>query len=156
MIRRKRMELLLRRIARKSSYTIGRLFIDGEYFCDAIEDKDRGLNSKMSPEYIKKLKVPGQTAIPTGRYHINMNTVSPKFSKKKQYDFIQGKLPRLENVPGYSGVLIHIGNTQLDTDGCLCVGENKIVGMVVNSTATFQKLMLRLRATEEDIWITIV
>ena len=44
------MELELRRIAKKDVYTIGKLYIDGEYFCDTLEDKDRGLSQSLSLE----------------------------------------------------------------------------------------------------------
>lgn len=62
----------------------------------------------MSTEYIKKLKVYGETAIPTGTYNINLNTVSPKYGKKQFYiDTCKGCVPKLEKVKGYEGILIH-------------------------------------------------
>ena len=63
------MKLELKRIAKRSTYTIGRLYIDGVYFCDTLEDTDRGLTSEMSEAEIKRIKVYGQTAIPTGTYN---------------------------------------------------------------------------------------
>lgn len=74
-----------------------------------------------------------------------MNTVSPKFKDRVWAKPYGGKLPRLENVPGYEGVLIHVGNKPADTLGCILVGQNKVKGQVINSTATFNKLMEALK-----------
>lgn len=136
------MSLLLRRIAKRDTYTIGRLYIDGERFCDTVEDKDRGLTQKTPLSEIKKKKVYAQTAIPTGTYDITMNVISPKFSKRPWYrkNCNGGRVPRLLNVPGYDGILIHIGNSARASAGCILVGENTQVGKVLNSTATFSKL----------------
>ena len=149
------MELKLRRIARKEKYTIGRLYIDGEYFCDTIEDKDRGLRQDLPLSVNKKRKVPGETAIPTGRYRVTLGVRSPKMSQRPAYDFCNAYVPRLINVPAFDGILIHIGNTERDSAGCIIVGENKVVGRVVNSTETFRRLYDRLKAATGDIYITI-
>ena len=135
------MEILVKRIAKKSKYTIGKMYIDGQYICDTLEDTDRGLNQNMSLEEIKKKKVYGETAIPTGTYKVDMNTVSPKFKSRTWAKPYGGKLPRLVLVPGYDGVLIHPGNKAEDTLGCILVGENKAVGQVLNSQVTFKKIM---------------
>lgn len=140
------MKLTLRRIAKKDTYTVGKLYIDGVYFCDTIEDKDRGLYQKQDIQELRKIKVPSKTAIPTGIYKISLNIVSPKYSTKKIYQEIcKGKVPRLLNVPGYEGVLIHIGNTAEDSAGCILVGQNKVVGKVINSTETFRKLYSKIK-----------
>lgn len=152
------MKLQLKRIAKKTDYTIGKLYIDGEYFCDTIEDKDRGLSSSMPISEINRLKVQSQTAIPTGVYGVLLNQVSPRFSQKEMYKSISGKLPRLVNIPGFNGVLIHIGNTEFDTSGCIIVGQNKQVGKVINSKETFFKLYPILQEAEhrnEDIIIEV-
>lgn len=151
------MKLLLRRIF-KGPYTIGKLFINGVYECDTLEDQDRGLTSQMSLEEIKAKKVYGVTAIPTGTYSINMTTVSPKFKDRAWAKPYKGILPRLENVKGYEGVLIHVGNKAEDTLGCILVGENKVKGQVINSTATFYELMtvlLKAQSAGEVIELTI-
>ena len=135
------MEILLKRIAKKSKYTIGKMYIDGQYICDTLEDADRGLNQNMSLEEIKNKKVYGETAVPTGTYKVDMNTVSPKFKSRTWAKPYGGKLPRLVLVPGYDGVLIHPGNKAEDTLGCILVGENKAVGQVLNSQVTFKKVM---------------
>ena len=134
------MELRLKRIAKKDTYTIGRLFIDGEYFCDTLEDKVRDLS--------KEAKVKGQTAIPTGRYRVYL-TYSPRFKRI---------LPLLEDVPQFTGVRIHRGNTAKDTEGCILVGYNREVGKVLDSAATEQRLMALLQNAVnkgEQIYITI-
>ena len=149
------MKLTLRRIAKKPSYTIGKLYIDGVYFCDTLEDTDRGLFQGQSLELINKIKIASKTAIPTGTYKVNLNIVSPKYSKKKIYqDICKGKVPRLMNVPGYDGVLIHIGNTPEDTAGCILVGQNKQVGKVINSTQVFRNLYNKIK-NQKDLIIEI-
>lgn len=152
------MKLLLRRIFKGPRYTIGKLFINGVYECDTLEDQDRGLTSQMSLEEIKAKKVYGVTAIPTGTYSINMTTVSPKFKDRTWAKPYKGMLPRLENVKGYEGVLIHVGNKAEDTLGCILVGENKVKGQVINSTAAFYELMtvlLKAQSIGESIELTI-
>ena len=154
------MKLLLRRVAKRPTYTIGKLFVNGVKFCDTVEDKDRGLTQSMPIADIKKRKVYSLTAIPTGTYTISMNTISPRFSKKDFYktNADGGRVPRLLNVPGYDGVLIHVGNTAADSAGCILVGENNQVGKVLNSKATFVKLYKVLKEAHnrgEKITITI-
>lgn len=140
----KKLHLLVERIFTCSDYTIGKLYIDGEYFCDTIEDCDRMLDSQMSLETIKKNKIKDETAIPTGKYEIDMDTQSPKYSDYAKYKWAKefdGKLPRLQEVPGYAGVLIHVGNTAAHTSGCLLVGKNTEKGKITSSTVWFQTLM---------------
>jgi hypothetical protein len=148
------MRLLLKRRFKGESYTIGSLCVDGVYFCDTLEDADRGLTHSMPLSEIKKLKIAGQTAIPTGTYKVVTNVVSPKYSTRDAYRFCSGKVPRLLDVPGYEGVLIHIGNYAKDTEGCILVGENKVKGQVVNSAATFKRLY-ELMTAEKEITIEI-
>lgn len=88
------MEVKVRRIARKEAYTIGKMYVDGEYVCDTLEDKDRGLTSNMSVAQICGVKIKGETAIPTGKYLVDMKTVSPRFGGRAQYLFCKGRLPR--------------------------------------------------------------
>lgn len=141
------MKLELKRIARREGYTIGRLYIDGVYFCDTLEDRVRDLT--------KEAKVYGKTAIPEGTYEVTLRVKSPRFSQKRQYDFCGGYLPRLLNVPQFEGVLIHIGNTAADTDGCILVGKNTVKGMITESTDTFRKLYNRLSLCSGKITIEV-
>lgn len=132
------MQLLLRRIYRGAGYTIGRLYIDGVYFCDTLEDTDRDLKQIDDVKDIQQRKIKGQTAIPLGTYNIILNR-SNRFKKI---------LPLLLNVPCYEGVRIHSGNTHVDTDGCILVGFNTIKGMVTNSRPTMTNLMKKLKTAK--------
>lgn len=100
----------------------------------------------MSEKEILKIKIKSKTAIPYGTYNINMHTVSPKFKTRSWAVSNKGIVPRLENVKGYDGVLIHPGNKPEDTDGCILVGENKIKGQIINSVATYKKLVNMLNS----------
>ena len=154
------MKLTLKRIYTCKDYTIGHLYVDGSYICDTLEDTDRMLDSSMTLDQIAKIKVKGMTAIPTGRYKVLMNIVSPKYSKSKYYmNICKGRVPRLDNVPGYSGVLIHVGNTAADTEGCLLLGYNKVKGQVLNSKVAFENVYNKLsiaKSIGQTIYIDIV
>ena len=138
----------VKRLYKKADYTIGKMYIDGEYFCDTLEDTDRGLKQEYSLAELKEMKEYGKTAIPTGRYQISY-TYSARFKKH---------LPLLLQVPAFEGVRIHSGNTHKDTEGCILLGENKAVGKVLNSRKTMDEFLRILKpAIEacEDIWIKI-
>lgn len=138
------MELKLKRIYKKQDYTIGKLYIDGAYFCDTLEDTDRGMRSDMPLPELKEIKVAGCTAIPTGKYCVYL-TKSPRFGRV---------LPLVYDVPAFSGIRIHSGNMHDDTHGCILVGENKVVGRVINSRQTMEKLM-ELLEVQESVTIEI-
>lgn len=131
------MKLTLKRIALKPDYTIGKLYIDGKYFCDTLEDTVRKLPAEK--------KIPGRTAIPAGTYRISV-TYSPKFGRD---------LPLVENVPYFTGIRIHRGNTPQDTAGCILVGENKAIGKVLNSTLYEKELTEMLSDAERSGFNTI-
>lgn len=142
------MEITIKRIAIRSGYTIGHLSVNNQYFCDTLEDRDRGLTSAMSRLDIAKIKVKSQTAIPTGRYRV-IFTYSPKFRRK---------MPLLLDVPGFDAIRFHYGNTAADSEGCILVGENKRKGMVLNSRKTFERLndiMAKADTRGEALWVTI-
>ena len=142
------MEIRINRIARKERYTIGKMYVNDTYFCDTLEDTDRGLADTMQVNEILANKLKGITAIPTGKYDVILS-FSPRFKRV---------LPLLLSVKGYEGVRIHPGNTNKDTEGCLLVGENKEKGKVINSRATFEKLMsilLECEKRKEQVTITI-
>ena len=144
------MKITIDRKWKKDTYTIGRLFVNGSLFCNTLEDKDRGLKQTDSLSSIKSRKVYGETAIPTGLYKIDMETVSPKYSAVKWYrDLCKGKMPRLKNVPGFEGILIHSGSSALDTLGCILVGKNTIVGKLTQSKDTFAKLYKQMKAAHD-------
>ena len=129
------MRLTLKRIANRKDYCIGKLYINGKYFCDTLEDVDRGLDDSMSEDEIKQIKIKGETAIPTGIYTVLL-TYSPKYKKI---------MPLINNVKGYSGIRIHSGNSSKDTEGCLLVGKNTVVGRLTDSRNTFNALFKRLQ-----------
>lgn len=150
-------KLTLERRYKKKDYTIGILFINGEYFCETLEDTDRGLDDKMDLNYIKKKKIKDRTAIPTGTYEVDMTKVSPKYSNYAKYPYtkeFQAKMPRLRNVKGFDGILIHAGNNHNHTSGCILVGQNKEKGKLLNSQAIWKELMLILRKAKR-VTITI-
>lgn len=153
------MEIHLWRRYRSKSYCIGRLYIDGKYFCDVLEDMDRGIDSSMKVSDIERRKVYGETAIPLGRYEVKL-TYSPKFATRQWCSRYKGILPLLCDVPAFSGVRIHVGNKPEDSLGCLLVGENKVKGQVIHSTETFYRLMDEhilpaVRKRKEQVFITI-
>ena len=156
------MELRLKRIALRSEYTIGKLYVDGEYVADTIEDTVRDLD-KDGKFANGEVKIPGKTAIPYGRYEVTMKVRSPKYSNFTKYSWAKkydGYLPRLLNVYQFDGVLMHVGNSALDSEGCIIVGENKVVGKVINSVNTFRRLMddylVPAKKRNENIVIAII
>lgn len=134
------MEIVVDRKWKRDTYTIGNMYINGKFFSNTLEDKDRGLKDSMTPQEISNLKVYGQTAIPTGTYEIKM-TYSNKFATRVWGKKYKGYVPQLMNVKGYSGVRIHPMNTAADTYGCLGVGKNSAKGMITNSTTYYYKLI---------------
>ena len=145
------MKLKIKRIFKGDKYTIGHLYINNIYFCDTLEDKVRNLP--------KEPKVYGETAIPAGIYEIDMNTVSPKFKNRSWAKKWGGVVPRLKNVPYFEGVLMHPLNKPEETYGCIGVGDNQVVGGLVNSTIQFNRLMRRLvdaNKRKEPITIEII
>lgn len=130
------MDIKLHRKIFTDDSTIGEMYIDGEFFCFTLEDKER-------PHKIQNV-----TAIPKGKYEVVIN-----FSNRfKKY------MPLLLNVPNYTGIRIHSGNTSKDTEGCILVGDVFTKNFIGNSRRTFLALMKKLRSVEkkEKIMIEIV
>lgn len=124
------------------------MYIDGVRFCDTLEDKNRDINHNGVFDGEEK-KVMHETAIPFGTYEVVVN-MSPRFKRE---------LPRLLAVPHFDGILIHRGNTDKDTSGCILVGENKVKGRVINSTPYEEELVKRCKAAtarKEKIIIDVV
>ena len=151
------MELILERIAKKKTYTIGHLYIakepdgnnpglgqpltKGLQICDTLEPTWRDYKNGA-------YKVKGRSAIPEGRYAVVIS-FSPKF---KQW------LPILLGVPKFDGIRIHAGNCSEDTEGCILVGKNKLVGQVVDSRIWLHRLKQKIveaKSRGEPVWITI-
>lgn len=141
------MNLTLERKILAEDHTIGKLSIDGVYFCDTLEDKCRDLSTES--------KIKGETAIPYGTYRVTLDIQSPRFKNSNAYKFCDGYLPRLLDVPHFDGILIHIGNYPKDTDGCILVGKNTLPGMVASSAATFKTLYNKLKESTTPITIEI-
>lgn len=129
------MELTLIRSVFTSQSTIGRLYVDGKYECYTLEDMVR-----------EGPKVKHKTAIPAGRYPVRMG-YSPRFGKK---------MPRVEDVPNFSGILIHKGNTASDTSGCILVGRTAGENFIGESRLAFAALVEKLNAAKTPIWFTIM
>lgn len=131
------MTLILERVYKKPAYTIGKLYINDLYFCDTLEDVVRDIAADGSG------KVYGATAIPAGQYEVKL-TYSPRFKRV---------LPLLCNVPFFTGVRIHAGNTANDTEGCILVGKNRVVGKVLDSRMWEQRLINELKKEKTIIII---
>ena len=139
------LHFLLDRKWRKETYTIGRLYVNGEFLCNTIEDVDRKLNQNMSATEIQKIKVMAETAIPTGTYAMRV-TMSPKFKRE---------LVEIVNVPAFSGIRIHRGNTAEDSAGCVIVGENTSKGRLTNSTK-YELQITEMVKKADFAYITII
>ena len=139
------MELKLLRYPSTNNYTEGKLYINGVYFCDTLEDKDRGLLQSMSVDTIKAIKVYKETCIPYGKYKVILS-MSKRFGKV---------MPELLNVKGFVGVRMHSGNTIYDTEGCILVGNKSSDGVITNSRKTFNALMNILK-TQKSISLIII
>ena len=151
------MKLKVDRAWKKSTYCIGKFFINGIRFHESMEDTDRGLNSGMSEAEIRAKKVYGKTAIPTGTYKVILS-VSPKFKTRAWAKDWGGRTPEILGVKGFSSIRIHCGSTAEDSLGCILVGENTIVGKLTKSQKCFHELMRQVvPAFErgEEITITI-
>lgn len=134
--------MTLTRIAKQKTYTIGRLEIDGVYFCDTLEPTWRDIGWERPGK-----KIAGKTAIPEGRYAVAV-TFSPRFKRW---------LPLLLHVPMFEGIRIHAGNSAEDTAGCILPGLNTLKGRVTDSRIWEKRIVRKLaeRPEGEGIWITI-
>lgn len=141
------MKLLLERKHLKETYTIGDLSIDNKLYCNVLEDVVRDYNKDGDLSDDGENKVYGKTAIPYGVYDIVLK-YSPHFDRI---------MPYIENVPGFTNIMIHWGNDENDTLGCLIVGLNKVKGKVIESKKTFNELFERMCEREsEGIQIEII
>lgn len=149
------MELLVERVNKTSTKTLGKMYIDGEYQCDTLEPVDIDLTQEMSAYDIKKAKKQNRVAIPRGTYNVSLDVVSPRFSNVPFYkEVCDGKLPRLLDVPGFTGILIHCGNYYKDTAGCILVGSVVEDKYFVDSKTAFKALYAKIKDAKE-LTITI-
>ena len=120
---------------------LGRLSLDGHVLCDTLEPPSHGLTSATVPKTIRDIKRLGRSAVPTGVYRLVLG-YSPRFSPRPFYKAYGGGLvPRLLNVSGFEGVLIHCGNTVVDTCGSILVGRRADSSTLVQSQKTYDRLM---------------
>jgi len=153
------MKLILKRIAKRKNYTIGKLYLSplGEsergYLCDTLEPPciemkvDRTVEEVLADRNLLKAIKP--CAIPEGEYRVSM-TYSPRY--KTQLPLITGD-SRFNSL--WQGIRIHAGNTSKDTQGCILVGENKIVGMVINSRITLKKVISNLKCRVKSVELRV-
>lgn len=127
------MKIKVDRIYKGESYTIGKMYLNGEYFCDTLEDA------------IRPVKIPNETAIPAGTYKVEV-TYSPRFKRN---------LPLLVDVPNYTGIRIHEGSNKDHTSGCILVGFNTSKGKLTDSRKTSDQLTEKLKSLSEPIEIEI-
>ena len=127
------MKIKVDRIYKGESYTIGKMYLNGEYFCDTLEDA------------IRPVKIPNETAIPAGIYKVEV-IYSPRFKRN---------LPLLVDVPNYTGIRIHNGSNKDHTSGCILVGFNTSKGILSDSRKISDKLTNLLESLSESIEIEI-
>lgn len=127
------MKLELKRAYIGKTYTIGHLYVDGEFLCDTLEDIPRDV------------KIMNETCIPTGDYKVILNE-SNRFKRV---------MPLLLQVPNFEGIRIHAGNSEADTSGCILVGKNTARGMLSESRATFDKIFSMMTKAKDGIEIII-
>lgn len=142
---------LVRRWQGKNS-TLSTVKVDGVVHQFMLEDTDRGLDASMDLAEIQKAKIYGSTAIPTGRYQVDI-TFSNRFKRM---------LPILLKVPGYSGIRIHPGNRHLNTEGCLLPGKTYwkedfdfVVGTSRTASDDLQHKIACALKRGEQVWIEI-
>lgn len=139
------LHLLLTRNYRKATYTIGKLYANGTLVCNTMEDVDRRLFQGQPLADILKIKIKGETAIPTGTYRLVVSE-SPKF-----------KRPLIEvcDVPGFSGIRIHALNTAEQSEGCIGPGLNTAVGRITDSRK-YENILTEMVAKEKEAYLTII
>jgi len=121
--------------------TIGSLFINDVFFCYTLEDKDRGLKQSDSLLFIQAKKIFGLIAIPSGFYKLTVNQ-SPKFKRM---------LPRILEIKGFDGVLLHRGNSANDSLGCILLGYKKGHNSIFESTKAETDLVNRLLLHNNEV-----
>lgn len=130
------MELLLEREPSDEQRTFGSLAVDGQFLCHTLED------------VVRESKIHGRTAIPAGRYRITLE-YSPRFGA----DTIT-----VNDVPGFSGVRVHAGNTESDTEGCPLVGKVRAERSILRSRealAELKPIVSNAIGGGDEVWLTV-
>ena len=140
------MNILLERTFYSPSYTIGKMYIDGKYFCDTIEDVNRDLNKNGKFDG-NEAKVQDKTCIPFGIYKVKV-TMSNRFKRL---------LPEVLNVPSFAGIRIHNGVDETSSSGCIIVGKNTVKGKVTDSTKYMNLITDKIKEVQDkqEVYITI-
>lgn len=123
-------------------YTLGKMYSDGLYICNTLEDEDRFLESGGE-------KVYGRTAIPRGRYKVVLD-----FS-----EHFQKQLPHVLDVPGYEGVRIHGGNRAEDSLGCILVGKVRTATGIAQCLDMVGRIIALIESDEArgtETWLEVV
>jgi hypothetical protein len=118
------MDIILKRTTFTEHSTIGEMYVDGVFECYTLEDRTRAPG----------VKIPKETAIPYGRYQLVLD-YSPKY--KRIY-------PHILDVPMFTGIRIHPGNTDIDTEGCILLGRVKVLNKVLFSRMAFDSFLVKL------------
>ena len=124
--------------------TIGGLYIDGVFVYFTMEDTDRKLETGG-------IKIPKETCIPRGKYRVTL-----AWSQKHL-----GLVPLLLDVPQFTGIEIHVGNSPLDVEGCIAIGRTRnavshiIVESVLACSEFYPRLLQGIIESKDDVWITI-
>lgn len=139
------LHLLLTRSFRKPTYTIGRIYANGQFICNSMEDVDRHIFQGQPLSDLLKIKIKGETAIPTGTYRLRV-TESPKFKRE---------LIEVVDVPGFTGIRIHALNTAEQSEGCIGPGLNTEKGRVTESRK-YEKILTDMVKKETEAYITII
>lgn len=126
------LEILVERYEYGDTFSEGRVYVDGMHFGESMEPPSKHLSNNMTLDEIKKKKVKGKTAIPCGRYKVTL-AVSPKFKDRSWAKPYDGECPLLNNVPGFSGVLLHPLNYGRESEGCIGIGEKWKPGVIVRA-----------------------
>lgn len=140
------MELTLDRYYKTNDFTVGRMSIDGVFECYTLEDEHR------------EVKVMHETRIPSGRYEIKLRTFGGHHERYKKFAYHKGML-WLQDVPKFQHILIHIGNTDKDTSGCILVGRSVDLkkGFLSSSTIAYEAMYKKvLKGLEQGkVFITV-
>lgn len=151
------MKILIDRNYKYPKYTVGEVYVNGNFYCYSMEDTDRGLRVDMPMRYLKERKVYGATAIPCGSYEVIIDW-SPKFKMYLPHVMYRNGEGKLVEVPGFSGIRLHAGNTAEDTLGCIMFGDwrgsaslvkskpytNNLIDMIRNARSGKEKVILEI------------
>lgn len=140
----KEAKLLVIRDTFTDDTTIGKLFVNGEFFCYTLEDAVRDYG----------VKVKGDTAIPRGKYKVKISRSSRfkrlmpmVYTESNGYELVNGGI-------SFKGIRIHGGNTHNNTEGCILVAHNKVNDKRIQGTA--ERELTELLSTFDKITLEVI